>query len=167
MGGGGRDRLKGICNVGDVRKTEGQDKKHISQMTEAEKKYLKDKIKSIDRKDITLTRHLTNKRKTIGFKMKNIIEVLNEENVDELIVEYNETPTNGVIDKRVLLRGGKSYNVRFESEKGSFISPANICFVVSLENYRVVTVYWNKTKDSHKTMNWNRYNKDLKIIKES
>ena len=159
--------MKGIYNIGDIRRTEGQDKKHISQMTEAEKKYLKDKIKSIDRKDITLARHLTNKQKNIGFKMKNIIEVLNEENVDELIVEYNETPTNGVIDKRVLLRGDKSYNVRFESEKGSFISPANICFVVLLDTYRVVTAYWNKTEDSHRTINWSRYNKDLKIIKES
>lgn len=159
--------MRGIYDIGNIKKTKKQEKKHISQMSEAEKKYLKNKINAINTEDITFSKHILNKKKEIEFEMENIFEVLNEYDIENLIVEYNETPTNGLIDRRVLLRGDKSYNVRFKSGKGSFISPANICFVISLNTYRIITVYWNKSNDSHKTINWNRYNEDLDIIKAS
>lgn len=157
--------MRGIYNIGNVKKTKRQKKKHVSQMSETEKQYLKNKIKTIKTRDITVSKHILNKKKDIGFKMENIFEILNEDKIENLIVEYNETQNDELIDKRVLLRGNKSYNVRFKSKEGSFVSSANICFVISLNTYRIVTVYWNKSKDNHKTINWSRYDKNLDIIK--
>lgn len=157
--------MKGVYEIGNIRKTNGQIKKHESQMNEEEKIYIEKKIRKIDVKDIKLSHHLRKKKKDIGFKIKDILDTLKSEDLQELIIEYNETPMRGKIDRRVLLRGDRASSVEFKSGDRVFFSPANICFVISLDTSQIITVYWNKVSDTHKTINWNRYDKNLDIIK--
>ena len=63
------------------------------------------------------------------------------------------------VDKRVVLRSRDIYNVMV----GEDIIECNLCFVISILKGEVITAYYNNINDSHDTINWNRYNKDLKI----
>lgn len=157
--------LKAEYYRGKVKATNGQRKKHVSQMTKDEIHYLSEKCKNIPQKKVTISKHLL--QKGISFNQVDILNTLQSPNLHSLIIEYNETPKkNGSLDSRVLIRSNISKDVQFQTKYGKvFTAPAQMCFVISLKTYEVITVYWNKTNDSHTTMDWSRYQKHLKIIK--
>jgi hypothetical protein len=157
--------LKAEYYRGKVKATNGQQKKHVTQMTREEISYLVQKCKNIPLQKVTISKHLL--QKGISFKKADILTTLQTSNLNSLIIEYNETPkSNGSTDKRVLIRSNISKDVEFETKNGKkFTSPAQMCFVISLKTYEVITVYWNKSNDGHTTMDWSRYQKHLKILK--
>lgn len=94
------------------------------------------------------------------------MNVLNRESVRECIVEYNETPIKGVIEHRVLLRDSEQIMVKYnEGKDNEFSALSNLCFVLCMDNGKIVTTYYNVSDDSHDTLNLYRYDKSLNIIK--
>ena len=159
--------MKGIFNIGEVRETENQKKKHVEQMTPQEVQYLEMRLKQIDARRVYISNHV--REKDVSFNLEEIQKVLNREDVKNLIVEYNETIMTGDwLDFRVLLRTDEVKNVTFFGTKRiPFEAPANMCFVISLKTLKVITVYWNKANDGHRGMDWTRYDKNLLIVREA
>lgn len=156
--------IRGIYNKGYVKKTNGQVKKHRVQMTDTEIDYLNEKIKSMIDKDIYFSRHAQNNG--ITATLEQVIDVLNRESIKDYIVEYNETPFKGVIEHRVLIRDSKRVMVKYnEGKDNEFSALSNLCFVLCIDNGKIVTTYYNVDNDSHDTLNLYRYDKNLKIIK--
>ena len=148
---------KGNINRGYVKTTVNQQKKHYTQMSKEELAFLKNQIQNI--KDIKPSWHLENKT-SIKYKMEDIFKVVNDLDLENRIIEFNTTPSRGTLDKRVLLRSKEVYSVDINGKQTN----CNLCFVISLKSHELITVYYNEYNDSHDTIDWNRYDENLKII---
>ena len=147
----------GTINKGKVSKTEGQIKKHYSQMTLKEKEFLKSKLNNLKREKLIVSDHL--QRKFIGYDLSEVKNLPFKTELD-MIIEYNERPMNSYMDRRILVRSKKIYDVRI----GNKIEKCNLCVVYSIITNSIITIYWNKSNDNHTSINMNRYDKNLKII---
>lgn len=98
--------MKGVYEVGNIKRTKNQKKKHVFQMSEDEKNYLVKKLKEIRYYKIRISKHLMEKDSNLlTFNKQDVINVLKSQKLKSLIIEYNETPLdNGEVDYRVLLR---------------------------------------------------------------
>ena len=145
-----------------VKTTMYQVKKHFQQMEQKEIDFLKNRLEKIQNY-VSLSFH--GQEKNNGISSDTVKSILKSGNFD--IIEYNEVPKFDSTDHRVLIRDKQSYISDFYSM--GIVEPCkalcNICFVVSLDTGIIVTAYLNKCNDSHTTIDWNRYKKDLKIIK--
>lgn len=150
----------GVFKHGQVRVTDGQRKKHVSQMSDYELQRLCRKIKPVKR--ISASRHLKQKveNNEVSFTYKMVWDVIN--NIHKThIIEYNRTSFKGVQESRVLLRTQKSFPVEIGG-KGEV--RCNLCFVLSLDSGRLITAYWNEVSDNHKSINTDRYDETLVIV---
>jgi hypothetical protein len=150
-------------SLGTIKTTTGQQKKHISQMKNQEVSYLLNKINKLNFSRLYVSKHLL--EKDISFKVADIYTILKTNDYE--IIEYNETEMFDSLDQRVLIRSKAQFLVQFIDEKTGrkYNVQSNMCFVLSLRFNKVITLYWNMTKDSHKSINWKRYNSSLKVIK--
>ena len=149
-------------NKGVVKKTIGQKKKYFTQMNKFELRYLRNKVENLD--NIYFSKHaLTNGVDVTIEQIKNTINGYN------FIIEYNETTNqNGKVDRRVLMRSSTIYNVDFKRADGSIVKGnANLCFVISIITGKIITTYYNYIRDNHDTIDYRRYDKNLKIIKKT
>ena len=135
--------------IGTVKKTKGQVKKHASHFTHKEVEQVYNARERV--KDLWLKRGIK-----IGFHLQDKIrngetkfsyEMTMETMLNSTIIEYNETGA----DKRILLRSHISQNGNVQ------------CIVVSLLSGKVITSYLNDVYDRHKTLDPRRYDKNLKI----
>ena len=135
--------------IGTVKKTKGQVKKHASQFAHKEVEQVYNARERV--KDLWLKRGIK-----IGFHLQDKIrngetkfsyEMTMKTMLNSTIVEYNETGA----DKRILLRSHISHNGSVQ------------CIVVSLLSGKVITSYLNKVDDRHNTLDPRRYDKNLKI----
>lgn len=151
--------------IGKVKRTKNQKKKHISQMTKHEIAYLRKQIKLFPTWKAKASKHL--KRKRVTFDINDIEETLLSKEVANFIIEYNETFVgSGRIDRRILVRSSKPQMVNFRLRgRRTEKAIAQLCFIISLDTYEIITVFWNKVSDNHETINWRRYNKHLRILK--
>lgn len=148
---------KGVINRGIVRRTYKQEKKHYTQLSKEELIYLKKKIYSI--RNIKPSWHLVEKN-DILIRKSDILKVLRDSEIKDLIIEYNVTPNFHGVDKRVVLRSREEYTV----DTGDNVVQCNLCFVISILKGEIITAYYNNINDNHETINWARYNKDLKVF---
>lgn len=152
--------------VGKIKETEGQVKKHYSQMSQREKEYLLIKIFESQVSGLTFGKHALEKitKETSKEDILSIISRISTSN----IIEYNEVHKYGKTDKRVLIRNKDKKTVAFSINKNSddiLVAEANLCIVVSITYDRIITCYWNRVKDLHKiSIHMDRYDKNLKII---
>ncbi|QVD58065.1 hypothetical protein BT3_104 [Staphylococcus phage BT3] len=136
-----------------------QVKKHYTQMSMYERKkcveLLQDTI--TENRIINFTRHsakkvkgkpTTNIPKLIGFIFKNKFAYEN-------IIEYNNTDYNGNIERRIVVKHPKVITVEGK--------PSYQFLTISLEDARVITVWYNSVDDTHRTLDLNYYSKDLTI----
>lgn len=144
--------LKAEINVGEVKITKGQLKKHFTQFTNKELALLENKVSKLNINYVWGSVHLKEK-KAITYNPQDIQKVIK----NHQIIEYNVTKRrDGRIDKRAVLRGKDVV----ETDKGLM----NLCVVLSLKNNAIVTAYYNSAlEDTHKNLNMNRYTKNLKI----
>ena len=148
---------KGSINRGKVKRTYRQEKKHFTQFSQEELTYLEGEIRKL--KKVIPSWHLVEKR-DILVKKSDILKVIKDSDIKSLIIEYNETLKSTGIDKRVVLRSRESYSVCI----GDNTIECNLCFVLSILKGEIITAYYNDINDNHDSINWFRYNKDLKIF---
>ena len=147
--------MYGVTKKGNVKRTDGQTKKHYSQMTATEINFLKKELKEINVHNCKVSSHLVRKFKTeLKIELLELARTIKSN--DSLIIEYN-TVRN---DKRILIRSKKEYNVILDGRK----QLANICLVISIIENKIVTAYYNSSNDNHNHINMTRYNQNLKII---
>ena len=152
--------------IGKVKRTFNQRKKHFSQMSEEEKEYLVKKILEIDYSKIRLSSHLLSKGTNCS--KKQIINILEKKNLKDLIIEYNETFKYGELEERVLIRNNDISKIQFQKNNdAAFWEFANLCFVIRLNDGKIITAYWNISKDNHDSIDWKRYDSSLIIVKET
>lgn len=141
--------------VGTVKTTKGQVKKHITQCTAQEKEQLnkaKNRIQDLWlKRGIKTSYHLQDKIRNgeTQFSYLRAMEAM----IHGEIIEYNERGS----DKRILIRSGVGF-------VGKNIDDIVVqCIVVSLLSGKVITSYLNKASDRHNTLDLRRYDKKLKI----
>ena len=135
--------------IGTVKKTQGQVKKHCSHFTHKEVEQLykaRERVKDLwIKRGIKIGFHLQDKIRNGETKFS--YEMAMETMLNSTIIEYNEIGA----DKRILLRSHISQNGNVQ------------CIVISLLTGKVITSYLNDVYDRHKTLDPRRYNKNLKI----
>lgn len=145
---------------GNVKKTAYQQKKHVSQMTTKELKYLFEKVKE-NKRSLTPSNHLKEQieKGKVSFKMNMVKPMLMD--LRRTIIEYNHK-TNGkdVFARRVVLRSSNSYIANVEGKNVA----VNLIVVIDIKTMEIVTAYNNAVSDNHNEINMNRYKKDLTII---
>lgn len=149
------------------RTTKEQDKKHRSMMTEEELTYLSDWAKKRPVKDLIISSHFLGKG-SVTVNPWHIKWVMEKDNLSELIIEFNKrySKYGDSFTQRILIRDDEEEIVTLEDRFGrKFESRAHLCFVVDLTTWTLITAYWNKSSDDHRTMDWSYYNKDLQITK--
>lgn len=141
----------GEISVGTVRTTDHQYKKHISQMKDYEIEAIKNAIDNNPYHSVKYSAHLKHKE-GLNFNPNIITRVLSNKNIEENIIEFNIIKKEDqIIDCRLLLRDTQAYPF-YDIASHKTIN-GNFCFVYSLINNCIVTAYWNKEKDEHKSMN--------------
>ena len=144
--------LKGEIRKGNVRKTEGQVKKLYTQMTteEIERCYIA--INNIANKYWKISKHLKEKSE-VSWNLKDIMNTIRTGTFD--IIEYNRIRD----DIRVVINSYKVYNVDIDGKE----TKCTMTICLSIKHNKIVTLWYNDLLDNHKTINMNRYNKDLEV----
>jgi len=144
-------------NKGGIEMARDQIKKHIDQMTEEEVHYLTQECKWCATQPMTFTKHAHRRR--IRFYERDVRHCLKRIGRHSDLIEYNEVWVDGTcIDRRVLLRQAKHY-YQTKNKK------VHVCFVYSIDNKRIITMYTNDVNDQHDTLDWSNYDASLFIIK--
>lgn len=147
-----------------VFKTENQRKKHISQMTDAEIKFLNEKLDKIG--FIKKSYHLQNRKDTGTVPIQVFKKILSNP-LRRNIVEYNETTKHGLLSKRILVRDSRAVPVEFyQSHDIKTYGEAVLCFVIDYETGIIITAYYNFLNDEHITLDMDRYDETLSCINE-
>lgn len=143
-------------HVGQVKKTNNQIKKHVSQMSFIELNHIVSFFKNETAKhDITLSYHLRDKVMN-GEVVLNTPMLANIfDNVNQSIIEYNVT--NGT--PRLLLRSLSQENIMIDNQYQN----TNLCIVIDLLSFRIVTAYHNLANDYHAKINYDRYDENMKV----
>jgi len=121
----------------------GSVKKHITQMTEHEKQFLWEKIKKV--KKWSVSYHLRERMRERGGSKNLIMELIKT----GTLIEYHQR--NG--KSRVLIRGSRIYKRDV------------LCAVFQFERNTIITLYWNRHDDHHKTLKEEAYNENIDIPK--
>lgn len=125
-------------------------KKHVVQMTDTEKKLLKEAIRmSLNkRQPITLSGHCKDRMKEKRITLHDLLSVIKYYDLIEYHLREFE---DGNTDKRVVIRGKKDYDGN------------NICISYSIDRKRIVTAYVNSNEDNHSTLDLNNYSEKVLI----
>lgn len=144
--------FKGELKKGTVRTTEGQQKKLYSQMTpeEIERCYIA--INNIANKYWKISKHLKEKS-SVTWSLRDIMDTIRTGSFD--IIEYNRIRD----DVRVVINSYKVYNVDVDGKE----TTCTMTICLSIKHNKIVTLWYNDLLDNHKTINMNRYNKDLEV----
>jgi hypothetical protein len=138
----------------ELEKYVGQ-RKHSSQMTEAEIHGLWERLKEIEDKGLNwkISGHALERmeQKGIVTTYKDIVSTIHNASMVEYKIDYNR------IDKkcheRVVIRSKDFVNINY-----------NLHVVFSLTNRKIISVWMNHKSDFHNTLKWEIYNKDMKIF---
>lgn len=142
--------------MGRVKQTENQRKKHITQMSSDEISFLKRRLKQVYT-SYKWSPHFASSSRL--FNMMTIERLLRTPDIEDCIIEYNERGN----DRRVLLRSTFASQVLLEKEGKNYETDANLCIVIDIYSGEIVTAYWNEVGDNHDNVNMKRYTADLKI----
>ena len=144
---------KGELKKGVVRRTEGQVKKLYSQMTSEEIERCYVAVNNCANKYWKISKRLKEKS-TVSWNLKDIMDTIRGGLFD--IIEYNRVRD----DIRLVISSYKTYSVNIDGKETTCIM--NIC--ISVKHNKIITLWYNDILDTHKTINMNRYNKDLEVV---
>lgn len=152
---------------GVTRISSHQIKKHISQMSPSEVKYLVDQLHRYV-KYLQKSHHLAKKiadGKMFDIPIVDIMATVKSPNVAHNIIECNENQhaNNGKIYQRVLLQLDKQYTVDINGVP----TLCNAFAVIEIKSKQLVTTYVNAVDDLHDTLNTARYDPNLQIIRDT
>ena len=145
--------FKGELKRGTIRTTEGQVKKLYTQMTPEEIERCYVAVNNCANKYWKISQHLKEKS-AVSWSLRDIMETIRDGSFD--IIEYNRVRD----DIRLVISSYKTYDIEVDGQITKCIM--NIC--LSVKYNKIVTLWYNDILDTHKTINMNRYNKDLEVV---
>ena len=128
-----------------VKTTDGQQKKHYTQMTGDELKVIKRELSKVNINYIRLSEHATNHVTIDQKQLRTIFSAYD-------IIEFN-TLIKGKECHRVLIRSRAKFDIVADKK----LVKAQYCVVYDLTTQRVITIYANCVDDYHETINMDRY----------
>lgn len=158
--------MKGKASIGVVRKSGGQKKKHVTQMTPEE-------ITCIKKQVFRALRENNNRIKTQVHLVDKIIDEVTDydpkafrqalEGLEHTLIEYSHKEKNNganIYKKRITVKCKPIYKVILNGE----LTDCHLIVVMDINKSTVVTSWFNDVSDNHETINWSRYDQNTKII---
>ena len=128
-----------------VKTTDGQQKKHYTQMTNDELKSIKRELSKVNINYIRLSEHATNH------------VTINQKQLRTIFSAYDVIEFNTLIKDRechrVLIRSRAKFDIVVDKK----LVKAQYCVVYDLTIKKVITIYANCIYDCHETINMDRY----------
>jgi hypothetical protein len=127
-------------------------RKHVSQMNREDKRIIFARLKEVKYSQWTIKRHALDRmaEKKIHATKRDLISTIHNCN----IIEYKIDDCTSGCDERVLVRAKSVVN-----------SDYNLNVVYSLSNRQIVTVWMNHVEDTHKTLDWSKYDKNMVVFR--
>lgn len=148
--------------VGKVTTNVRQTKKHYVQMSDNEKALVKAIAKEyLNNGSLKVSDHLSHKirKNIINLSQSSIERLRNSKNFD--VIEFSILPSENSYKYRILIRTRYCEKVMV----GNSYEKCNLCVVIDLTKDEIITAYWNKSNDMHKTINFSKYDKSVNIIR--
>lgn len=144
-----------------------QQKKHASMMSAEELNYLQRWAQRRPVAELSVSKHLQQKD-SVSYNPDSVKRMLEDGNLSSLIIEYNRKVfDDGRLSRRILIRDNQPEVITFTKPNGTqFEAEGDLCIVVDLDSWKLVTVYWNLTRDNHDQVNWSRYERNLVIMED-
>lgn len=145
-------------DVGNIKITKGQVKKHWSMMNRKELDMLVKVVKNIDTNNLKYANHIH--REFINDTLVKTIKNCTPENIKDFSFS-----TIHKDELRVLIRSNYKDIVELDGK----VQKCNLCFVISLSTNTIITTWYNSINRQKKVVNMNRYTNfkiDLNILKK-
>lgn len=145
-------------DVGNIKITKGQVKKHWSMMNRKELDMLVKVVKNIDTNNLKYANHIH--REFINDTLVKTIKNCTPENIKDF--SFSTIHKN---DLRVLIRSSYKDIVELDGK----VQKCNLCFVISLNNNTIITTWYNSINRKKDKVNMNRYTNfkiDLNTLKK-
>jgi len=128
-------------------------RKHGSQLERFEELGLWKRLKNVEEWQWEIIDHALDRLEEKGIQATrhDIISTISHSSIIEYRIVYNRKHKK--YDERVVLRSKAVVNKRF-----------NLHAVFSLTNKTVVSVWMNRIKDRHDTLDWKLYDKNMKVL---
>ena len=145
-------------DVGNIKLTKGQVKKHYSQFTKREAETLVKVVRNINVNDLKYAKHIH--REFINDTLKKTIKNCTIDNIKDFSISTIHRD-----DLRVLIRSNYQDIIELDGK----VQRCNLCFVIALNTNTIITTWYNSVNRQKKNVNMNRYTNftiDLKTLKK-
>lgn len=145
-------------DIGNIKITKGQVKKHWSMMNRKELDMLVKVVKNIDTNNLKYANHIH--REFINDTLVKTIKHCTPDNIKDF--SFSTIHKNEI---RVLIRSNYKDIVELDGK----VQKCNLCFVISLNNNTIITTWYNSINRKKDKVNMNRYTNfkiDLNTLKK-
>lgn len=145
-------------DIGNIKITKGQVKKHWSMMNRKELDMLVKVVKNIDTNNLKYANHIH--REFINDTLVKTIKNCTPDNIKDF--SFSTIHKNEI---RVLIRSNYKDIVELDGK----VQKCNLCFVISLNNNTIITTWYNSINRKKDKVNMNRYTNfkiDLNTLKK-
>ena len=145
-------------DIGNIKITKGQVKKHCSQFTRKEKELLVQVVRNTNVNDLKYASHIH--REFINETLVKTIKNCTSENIKDF--SFSTIHKN---DLRVLIRSNYKDTVELDGK----VEKCNLCFVLALNTNTIITTWYNSINRKKDKVNMNRYTNfkiDLNVLKK-
>lgn len=145
-------------DIGNIKITKGQIKKHCSQFTRKEKEMLVQVVRSTNTNNLKYAKHIH--REFINDTLIKTIQNCTIDNIKDFSISTIHRD-----DLRVLIRSNYQDTVELDGK----VTKCNLCFVLALNNNTIITTWYNSINRKKDKVNMNRYTNfkiDLNTLKK-
>ena len=145
-------------DIGNIKITKGQVKKHCSQFTRKEKELLVQVVRNTNVNDLKYASHIH--REFLNDTLVKTIKNCTSENIKDFSFS-----TIHKDDLRVLIRSNYKDTVELDGK----VEKCNLCFVLALNTNTIITTWYNSINRKKDKVNMNRYTNfkiDLTTLKK-
>lgn len=145
-------------DIGNIKITKGQIKKHCSQFTKREGETLVEVVRNINVNNLKYASHIH--REFLNDTLKKTIKNCTIDNIKDFSISTIHRD-----DLRVLIRSNYKDIVELDGK----VQRCNLCFVIALNTNTIITTWYNSVNRQKKNVNMNRYTNftiDLKTLKK-
>lgn len=145
-------------DIGNIKITKGQIKKHCSQFTRKEKEMLVEVVRSTNVNNLKYASHIH--REFINDTLVKTIKNCTIDNIKDFSISTIHRD-----DLRVLIRSNYHDTVELDGK----VQQCNLCFVLALNTNTIITTWYNSVNRKKDKVNMNRYTNfkiDLNTLKK-
>lgn len=145
-------------DIGNIKITKGQIKKHCTQFTRKEKEMLVQVVRSTNTNNLRYANHIH--REFINDTLVKTIKNCTIDNIKDFSISTIHRD-----DLRVLIRSNYHDTVELDGK----VQQCNLCFVLALNTNTIITTWYNSVNRKKDKVNMNRYTNfkiDLNTLKK-